>query len=182
MKNLARPVTADDLLRMGEDGLSRELIRGEVREMPPPGAEHGWITGKLHAALGHHILERKLGKIFTAETGFLLERGPDTVRAPDFAFILADRLPGPVPRKYLALAPDLVVETLSLDDRPGAVAEKVAAWLRFGVRLVWVLDPESRTVAVHRPTREPRVLMEGDRIDGEDVVPGFTVPVADLWD
>ena len=182
MKNLVRPVTADELLRMPDNGVRRELIRGEVREMPPPGEEHGWVTGKIHAILGNFILERKLGRFLTAETGFLLERDPDTVRAPDFAFTRAARLRGPATKKHSSVPPDLVVETLSPDDRPGYVAGKVADWLRFGVRLVWVLDPDRRTVTVHRPGADPRVLQQGESLDGGDVVPGFRVAVAGLWD
>ena len=181
MKNIFPLHTADDLFRMSHDGVRRELIRGEIREMPPAGAEQGAITGTFHVRLGHHILERQLGRLFAAETGFLIARDPDTVRAPDCAFVCAERLPDPLPKKYLPLCPDLAVETISPGDRAAAVHEKVSEWLQSGVRLVWVLDTGQRTAAVHRAGTEMRVLGPGDYLDGEDVVPGFRIGVRDLW-
>jgi Uma2 family endonuclease len=181
MKQTTRAVTADELLRMSADGVHRELIRGEVREMPPPGEEHGWVTEKLNVIVGHFILAGKRGRFVASETGFILERNPDTVRAPDFAFTRAERLVGPASKKYATVPPDLVIETVSPNDRPGEIAEKVAAWLRWGVRLVWVVDPEARTVTVHRSEREPVVLREGQFLDGEDVLSGFRVSIDEIW-
>lgn len=181
MKHTSRSVTADELLQMNADGVRHELIRGLLREMPLLGEEHGWVTGKLSAILGHFILESKLGRFVAAETGFLLERNPDTVRAPDFAFTRAERLVGPATKKYATIPPDLVIETVSPNDRPGEIAEKVAAWLRWGVPLVWVIDPDSRTVAIHRQAKDVVVLNEGQFLEGEDVVPGFRLAVEEIW-
>ena len=181
MKQTTRAVTADELFRMSSDGVRRELIRGEVRELPPAGEEHGWVTEKLNAIVGHHILAGKLGRFVAAETGFILERNPDTVRAPDFAFTRAEGLVGPANKKYATIPPDLVIETVSPNDRPGEIAEKVAAWLRWGVRLVWVVDPEARTVTVHRAGKESSILKEGQFLDGEDVIPGFRVSLDEIW-
>ena len=119
--------------------------------------------------------------LFAAETGFILEKNPDTVRAPDIAFVRASRLPHPLPRKYLTIPPDLAVETLSPDDRPRRVKEKINQLLKSGVRLIWVVDPQTRTVTVHRPPMEPRVLHDGDFLEGEEVVPGFRFPVTEIW-
>ncbi len=181
MENVAKLSTADDLYHMSHDGVRRELIRGGIREMPLAGAEHGAIAGTIHALLWHQVLALRLGKVFAAETGFLVERNPDTVRAPDCAFVRADRLPSPLPKTYLPFAPDLAVEVNSPGDRPQAVREKVAQWLDAGALTVWVLDPRSRTVAVYRPGAEPRIFRSGDYLEGEDVVPGFRVEVESLW-
>jgi len=116
--------TAEQLLRAGDIGRC-ELIRGELRMMIPPGAEHGRIAMSLSLRIGNHVLARDLGTVYAAETGFRLTRGPDTVRAPDLGFVRAGRPPAPK-RGYYPGAPDLAVEVLSPDDRPGYVREKVA--------------------------------------------------------
>lgn len=182
MKKLEHLVTADQLLAMERGRARHELIRGEVREMPPAGAEHGAITSNIQIPLGSFVREHKLGRVFAAETGFLLERDPDTVRAPDCAFVSAERLSGGIPRKYLPFAPDLAVETVSPEDRPTRLWSKVKQWLESGTRLVWVIEPKRRTVTVHSPGREPRTLEDGDVLDGEDIVPGFRLAVTDLWE
>jgi Uma2 family endonuclease len=181
MKHLTHPLTADDLFRMSHDGVRRELVRGEAREMAPAGGEHGWTSGNIYGHLYTYNRKKKLGFLFAAETGFVIERNPDTVRAPDCAFVRVDRLTRPLPKKYVPLAPDLAVETVSPADRAGEVREKVTMWLQSGVRLVWVLDPAKRTVTVHHSGCQPRMLREGDFLEGEDVVPGFRVAVRDLW-
>src|SRR5262245_30810434 len=181
MKNLIQPVTAEELFQMSHDGVRRELVRGEVKEMPPAGGEHGSTTGTLNAILWNFVREKKLGRVFAAETGFIIARNPDTVRAPDCAFVRAEGLPGPVPKKYLPFPPDLAAETVSPNDRPGEIDEKIADWLQSGVRLLWVLDPDQRMVTVYRSGSQPRTLKEGEFLEGEDVVPGFRVAVAELW-
>ncbi len=185
MKNLEHLVTADQLLAMERGRVCHELIRGEVREMPPPGAEHGAVTLNIQAPLYNFVREHQLGRVFAAETGFLIERDPDTVRAPDCAFVRAERLAGGVPKKYCPFAPDLAVETElpddSPDDRPRRLEDKVKQWLDCGARLVWVIDPARRTVTVHSPNGEPRTLRDQDLLGGEDVVPGFRMAIADLW-
>lgn len=182
MKDLNHLVTADVLLEMSHDGVLRELIRGEVTEMAPAGERHGWTTGKLHALLGGFILLKKLGRFYSAETGFLIERNPDTVRAPDFAFVRTERVQDLAPGNFIPFAPDLVVEILSEHDRPGEVQEKIAQWLRSGASLVWLIDPDLQEVSVHRLGKKPRILKDADALTGEKVVPGFSIPVAELWD
>ena len=171
--------TAEQLLRAGDIGRC-ELIRGELRMMIPAGGEHGRITGKLTCAVGNHVMSRQLGTFYAAETGFILSRDPDTVRAPDVAFIRADRAAPPA-RGYVPGAPDLAVEVLSPDDRPGYVREKVAEWLEAGAHAVWVVDPRDRTVTVHTAGEAPTVLQGADTLRGGDVLPGFAVEVAEIF-
>jgi Uma2 family endonuclease len=181
MKETARPVTAEELARLPRNGMRRELVRGEVREMPPNGGEHGAATATVTIRLGSFVSKRRLGQLFGAETGFLIGREPDTVLGPDCGFVSAERLPQPIPKKFLPLAPDLAVETLSPEDRPREVREKVARWLAGGTRMVWVLDPDRCRVSVHRPGAEPRSFEAEDILEGEEVLPGFKVRVADLF-
>jgi Uma2 family endonuclease len=180
MRNLARPVTAEELMALPSFEGRRELVRGEVREMPPPGGLHGYATGNLHASLHSFVRERGLGFVLT-EVGFLIERDPDTVLGPDCAFIRKDRLSLPFPETYLRMAPDLAVETLSPNDRRREVREKVTRWLAAGVKLVWVINPRRQTVAVHRSGAADRFLESREELDGEEVIPGFRIPVAAIF-
>jgi Uma2 family endonuclease len=174
--------TAEELLRLPRDGLRHELVRGELRTMAPTGSEHSVVTATFVVSLGHHVLVHQLGQIMTGEPGFRLTSDPDTVRAPDVAFVRQERVPATgVPRAYWPGAPDLAVEVISPNDLYTEVDEKVADWLELGTRLVFVVNPRRRTVAVHRPGQPVRVLAEGDVLDGEDVVPGWTLPVRDLF-
>lgn len=127
------------------------------------------------------MLDRGLGKISMAETGFLVSRAPDTVRAPDLAFVSKARLPTERVTGWGTVIPDLVVEVVSPSDRATEVREKVEDWLRAGVRLVWVVYPSVRTVDVYRPGSDVRVLGEADVLEGEDVVPGFSLPVRQIF-
>jgi Uma2 family endonuclease len=171
--------TAEQLLQAGDIGRC-ELVKGELRMMIPPAYEHGRITFRFGYLLGAHVEPRRLGTILAAETGFLLSRDPDTVRAPDVAFVRAEREPGPI-RGYFPGAPDLAVEVLSPEDRPGSVREKVAEWLEAGTLAVWVVDPRQRTVTVHEPNHEPRVRGESECLRGGEVLPGFELPVREIF-
>jgi Uma2 family endonuclease len=171
--------TAEELLRAGDIGRC-ELIRGELRMMIPAGDEHGRTVVSLTCAVGNHVAARQLGVLHGAETGFILARDPDTVRAPDLAFTRAERASPPA-RGFVPGAPDLAVEVLSPDDRPGYVREKVAEWLEAGTLAVWVVDPRDRTVSVHEPERPPSVFGEADRVPGGHLLPGFVLPVRDLF-
>jgi Uma2 family endonuclease len=179
---LTKPMTADELLAMPDDGLRYELVKGELRMAPPPGSEHGEITMNLAGPLYQHVKNNNLGVVFAAETGFKLESNPDTVRAPDVAFVRRERvhetgrLPG-----YSSGAPDLAVEVLSPSDRTIKVEEKVAAWLEAGARMVWVASPKLRTVTVYRSLTDITVLTGHDMLEGGDVVPGFRIEVADVF-
>jgi len=176
------PYTADQLLRMPDDGSRYELVAGALRKMTPAGWEHGTVGGYLSTLLGQHVLEHGLGRVFLAETGFLLARDPDTVRAPDIAFIHKDHLPAEKPKEaFWPGAPDLAVEVVSPGDTVGEVDEKVKAWLDAGAAMVWLVDPAWKSVTVYRSAREIQTLTEEDRLDGQDVVPGFRCRVADIF-
>jgi len=174
-------MTADELLRLKLPDKRTELVRGVLVVREPPGYLHGRVAAKLAHFLMNHVGANDLGCVLAAETGFKLSTDPDTVRAPDVAFIRRDRLPEPPPTGYAELAPDLVVEVLSPDDRPGEVLAKVADWLNADVKLVWVVDPRHRCVRVYRENGSESLLTERGALDGEDVVPGFTCPVATIF-
>jgi Uma2 family endonuclease len=175
-----RVMTAEELLALPDDGLRRELVKGELRSMSPMGDEHGDITMELAWWLSQHVRARRLGKVYAAETGFVLARNPDTVRAADVAFVRREHLT-PRQRRFREIAPDLVAEVISPTDRPREVVEKVQDWLAAGTRMVLVVDPPRRTVAVHRPDAPPVVLTEADTLEGGDVVPGWSLPVHVLF-
>ena len=176
-------LTAEDLLRLDSEDVRGELIRGVLHETMSTGEEHGWIVMKLGALLMTFIMPGKLGRLIGSDSGIWLERDPDTVREPDIAFTLAERLPlgGPV-TGYAEVVPDLVVEIVSPNDRPGEVADKTAMWLGFGVRLVWLVRPDSRTIEAHRSSGEVVMLGEGDALDGLDVLPGFSCDLRAIFD
>ena len=179
---LTRPITADELLAMPDDGYRYELVKGELIQMSPTGDERGQVTVTLTAALYLHVKKYNLGRVYAAETGFKLESEPDTVRAPDIAFVSRERVEatGTLPG-FRSGAPDLVVEVLSPSDRIGRVEAKVTQWLETGSRMVWVVSPRLKTVTVYRSLSEIVTLAEKDVLDGGDVVPGFEINVADIF-
>jgi Uma2 family endonuclease len=176
-------MTADELLRLPRGRARHELVRGELRTMPPTGFEHGEETADISASLVMHVRAHQLGRVVTGEPGFRLTTNPDTVRAPDVAFVRRERLPARVARRgYFDGAPDLAVEVISPIDLYTEVDEKVAEWLEHGTRLVFVVNPRRRTVAVHGNDGSVRVLGIEDTLDGEDVVPGWTLPIRDIFE
>lgn len=178
MSTQTRLMTADEFLMMPDDGLLHELVRGEVVTMSLPGGEHGEVAGEIFWRITNQAKSAKLGKTYAAETGFLIERDPDTVRGPDVAFVRAERLHEITnPKKYIPFAPDLAVEVRSPNDRSDQVDEKVQEWLAAGSRAVWTADPAAKTVTVYRPGVEPITLTEDEIIDGGDVLPGFACRV-----
>jgi len=175
-------ITADQLLRMPSDGYRYELVAGELRRMPPSGWIHGDTGGRLHSLLGHHVLQNALGKIFFAETGFLLARDPDTVRGADIAFIRKDHLPSTPPKEaFWPGAPDLAVEVVSPGDTLAEIDEKVKAWLAAGSSMVWVVNPNWRNVTVYRSAADIHVLTQNDELSGQEVVPGFRCRVSEIF-
>ena len=175
-----RLMTAEELLALPDDGMRHDLVKGELRSMAPPGDEHGEITMELGGWLRQHVKSHRLGKVYAAETGFLLSRNPDTVLAPDVSFVRRERLT-PRQRGFREIAPDLVAEVISPTDRPREVAEKVQDWLAAGTQMVLVVDPPRRTLTVHRPAAAPLVLTEDDTLDGGDVVPDWLLPIRLLF-
>lgn len=167
-------MTADELLQTPPPNKRTELVRGVLVVREPAGFRHGVVSAALTRLLGAHVETHGLGVVLAAETGFHIERDPDTVRAPDVAFVRRDRIPEPVPLGFPALAPDLVVEVMSPGDRPGETLAKVSDWLNAGARLVWVVDPVRRQARVYRSDGSETVLGERESLDGEDVAPGFS--------
>jgi Uma2 family endonuclease len=178
-----QPLTADDLLAMADDGFRYELVAGELRKMAPAGSQHGRVAHNIELDLGRHVKANDLGVVFAAETGFKLRGNPDTVRAPDVAFVEKKRFNqvGDVPG-YWPGAPDLAVEVLSPGDNDADVEENVFDWLDAGARLVIVLNPRKRTATAYRSRSSIRVHTESETIDATDVVPGWTFVVARAFD
>ena len=168
-------------MRLG-DGLRGELIRGVFCEMSQPGPRHGQIAMRLGSQLFSYVEALRIGTVF-GEFGVLLERDPDTVRAPDAAYISYDRLPkGGVTDRYGEIVPELVVEVVSPSDRRSEVYDKSRMWLHSGAQLVWAVFPASRTVEVHRAGDEAvETLSEADSLDGTPVLAGFSYPLSRLF-
>ena len=175
-------MTAEDLLKLPRGRFRYELIEGELKQMSPGGHDHGRIGMDLSAPLHQYVKASKLGKVYLAETGFLLNADPDTVRAPDIAFIRQDRVAQVGRSKgFWQGAPDLAVEVISPSDTLGELEDKVRMWLDAGTRLVWIVSPKMATVTVYRSLTDVEILTETDTLDGGDVVPGFKFPVAELF-
>ena len=175
-------MTADELFRLPDDNSRYALVRGELQRMTLAGFRHGAIAVNLTVPVGQHVRRHRRGIVCGAETGFVLERNPDTVLAPDLAFVRRERIPASgVPPTFWDGAPDLAVEVLSPGDRPGETAAKVSAWLAAGARLVWVADPRDASVTVHEPGRTARRRGKSDVLDGGPLLPGFRLPVADIF-
>ncbi|MCE2502016.1 MAG: Uma2 family endonuclease [Dehalococcoidia bacterium] len=176
-------LTADDLLRLHSEGVRGELIMGVLHETVSNGLEHGEVVVNLASEFHGFVRPRRLGRVAGSDSGIQLERDPDTVREPDIAFISADRLPLDVRvRGYSQVVPDLVVEVVSPSDRPAPVYDKAQMWLRFGVRLVLVVDPETRSILALPSEGSARTFAENDTLDCGDVLPGFSCPVRNIFD
>ena len=175
-------MTADELLVMPDDGFSYELIKGELIRMPPPGHIHGRVTMRIAGPLYQYVLSNNLGIVYAAETGFLIHQNPDTVRAPDAAFVEQRRVDSAVEGEgYWVGAPDLAVEVVSPSDSVGYVEDKVEQWIEAGSRLVWVISPKLRTVTVYRSLANITILTEKDTLDGNDVLSGFRIRVEEIF-
>ena len=173
-------LTAKDVERIDIPGKQVELVRGRLVVREPPGTWHGAVAARLGYFLSDFVNRQGLGLVFAQDTGFKIASDPDTVRAPDVAFVVREREHLARTRGYAALAPDLLAEILSPDDRPGEVLAKIADWLAAGTRLVWVVDPERREVRVYREDGSLTVLGESDALDGENLLPGFSCLIADV--
>lgn len=174
--------TVADLWELPKHGRRYELVRGELREMAAASGEHGEVGAGMAARLWNHVVPAGLGRVSSAETGFVIARDPDTVLVPDVAVVLNARLPDREQRRrFMPVVPDLAVEIISQTERGPQIARKVALYLDAGVAAVWVLEPRSRTVVAHRPDGSPVVLGEDATLSGGTLLPGFRVAVADLF-
>jgi len=178
-----RLLTADDLLRMYGRGVRGELIRGVLCETMATGQRHGKIVMNLGSELRVFAKARRLGTLVGSDSGVWLERDPDTVREPDLAFTSVERLPlGEDVPGYAEIVPDLVVEVRSPSDSRRDVNDKARMWLSHGVRLVWVVHPDARTVDVHLAEGDVSTVGGDDALDGGDVLPGFSCALSDIFD
>ncbi len=176
-----RAITADEFLLMPdpEDGSQTELVRGEVISMPVPGGLHGACCSRVNRTLGNFVDGNRLGHVLSNDAGFITHRDPDSVRGADVSYWSKERLKE-VPVGYIDVPPDLAVEVLSPGNTTRAIREKLEEYFERGVRMVWVVSPEDRTVTIYRTLNEGRILHESATVTGEDVLPGFTCAVADL--
>ena len=174
-----RPLTAEELLAMPDDGMRHELVRGELTTMVPAGWDHGKVGGIIEDHLRQHVKANRLGVVPMSDTGYLLARNPDTVRAPDVSFVRLER--DRTERGFYPGVPDLAVEVISPTDRYAEVEEKTREYLRAGTRMVIVVDPQGKTARVHTATAT-RDLGIDDTIDGADVVPGWKLPLREIFE
>lgn len=181
MQPHGRPMTAEELQELPDDGQRHELQAGVLLSEPLPMRPHARIQARLLRCLAEFVEERGMGEVFDA-TGFVLSRDPDTVRGPDVSFVSADRLAAaPDESRFFPGAPDLAVEIVSPSNRPDEIRAKVADYLAAGSRMVWVVDPGTETVTVYRTLLAPRRLSIDALLDGEDVVPGFALRIETLF-
>jgi Uma2 family endonuclease len=174
-------VTAEAFWQLPETEQHRELVRGEVVETMPPGGRHGIIALVIGSQLRSWALTGPGGYV-GGESGFILARNPDTVRAPDVFYVRADRLPeGGIPEAFWDMAPDLAIEIVSPSESADEVREKVRDYLAAGTPLVWVVYPRSQEVLVHTPDGAAHTYSGQDILQHADVLPGFTCVVADLF-
>ena len=174
-------LTAGELLRLHSEGIRGELIQGVFCETMSTGREHGEIAANTAFELLSFVKPRRLGVVTTSDSGVLLERDPDTVREPDVAFFAADRIGPEREPRFSDVVPDLVVEIISPSDDLDNVFNKARMWLSFGVKLVWVVHPDTRSVDVHRDGRNVMPMDEHGVLGGEDVLPGFSCPVSSIF-
>ncbi len=176
-------LTADDLLRLYGEGVRGELILGVLCETMPAGGRHGEVALTLGAEIMSYVRPRRLGRVAGTDSGVRLSRNPDTVREPDLAYFSAQTLPLDArPLGYYEVIPDLVAEVASPNDRPQEVHDKCHMWINAGVPMVLELQPESRSIRVHRRGQPIVTLTEENVLDGGDVLPGFSCPVGELFE
>jgi Uma2 family endonuclease len=178
---MVQPITTADQLFQSPDLGRCELLRGELIMMSPAGSKHGMIALRMGSLLSAFVERQGLGVILGAETGFRVATNPDTVLAPDAAFISEKRVGKSLPDGYFPGAPDLAVEVVSPNDRAGDVIAKVQDWLTAGCAAVWIVDPKSQTVTVYGADRRAATLTSGDTLTGGDLLPGFSASVAGIF-
>jgi Uma2 family endonuclease len=177
-----RTITGEELARMPGTDLC-ELVDGRIVPMTPTGEEHGRIEGNVYRAIDSWVRPRQLGKVLVGEVGIYTRRNPDSVRAADVLFISTDRYARrSAPSGFLDVAPELVVEILSPRDTVMALTGKLREYFAIGVTLVWVIDPAARRVYAYRAITDVREYAETDRLRADEVLPGFEIPVASLFE
>ncbi|HEX7807396.1 MAG TPA: Uma2 family endonuclease [Thermoanaerobaculia bacterium] len=170
-------MSADELLQLPDDGFRYELVRGELRKMSPSGARHGEVAANINTSLGPHVRQNGLGKLYGADAGFRLSRNPDTVRAPDLAFVRTERAVRTA--GFFEGPPDVAFEVVSPSDSYTEIDEKTLDWLRAGTRVVVIADPRTMSVRVHRSASAHSVT---DVLELDDVIPGWRMPLAEIFE
>lgn len=179
---VASSITTAEQLAQEASRLGRcELVRGELIMMSPASPLHGRIANRVASIITNFVDAHRLGAVFAAETGFIIERDPDTVRAPDVSFLRTERATNLPKRGFYPGPPDLAVEVLSPDDTASEVLDKVAQWLEAGTVSVWVIDPQRRTLTVSRADQPSRTLRDHEELADEPLLPGLRVQVAELF-
>jgi Uma2 family endonuclease len=173
-------LTGEAFFELGDIG-SCELVDGKVVAMTPPGGGHGGLQSRLVVELGIFLRHEKRGHLVSGETGIFTRRNPDKVRGMDIAFISYQRLPGPLPKQYLEVAPELVVEIVSPNDSWSYVRQKIKEYFAIGVERVWIVDPDDQTVLMYRSETTHESLGVGDTLVGEGPLAGFSMPVAAVF-
>jgi Uma2 family endonuclease len=182
MSTTVHSMTAAELLRLPTDGQRYELIRGELRQRTPAGPTHGRLAMRIAAHLFQHVESHSLGTVFAAETGFQLAQDPDTVRAPDVAFVSQERSEAVGETEgFWPGAPDVAVEVISPSDRYTDVEDKVVEWLEAGSRMVIVVNPRQRSVTVYHSRTDVIRLTEADTLEGGEVIPGWHLPIREVF-
>lgn len=177
----AKLVTPEDLYELDDDVAKYDLIDGVLYRMAPPGGDHGYTTVRLTSRLAIFVDRYGLGRVY-AETTYVLARDPATALTPDASFVRSERIIPPDHEKFLEQAPDIAVEVRSPSNSLPLIARKMERYLAHGVRLGWTVDPSRKSVTVYEPDNPPRMLANGDVLDGGDVLPGFELPLRDLFD
>ena len=175
-------MTAEELMQLPDDGFRYELVNGELEKMSPPGFPHGRVAMRLGIYVGKFILDQGLGEAVAAETGFKLTSNPDTVLAPDFAFVTNEQFEqGKDIEGYWPGPPELAVEVLSPSDRAGKVKQKISRWFNFGTKQVWIVDPKHSTVTVFRSPSDVTVFSGSDDLEAQDLLPGFRISLGQIF-
>ena len=178
-----RLMTAEELLAMPDDGYRYELVRGELVKLMGTGVEHAYTADNCYGSIRDYVMGANLGRVFSSQLGYILARDPDTVRIPDLAFIRRERLDAVgVIRGYFPGPPDLAIEVISPNDRYRDVRNKITDYFAAGTLMVILLEPDARTARVHRSPTDVVILTDGDTLDGGDVVPGWSMPVAEIFE
>jgi len=176
-------ITAEEYRRLEPppDGSRVELVRGELIQVCRPGFRHGFSQVRVSSLLDQYAWPKRLGRV-VVETGIVTERDPDTVRGPDVSYWSAETLPlSLIPAGYPDVAPDLAIEVLSPSNVMTKIRDKMREYFERGVRMVWLIDPEARTLTVYRSLDEGQVLHEAATVQADDILPGFRCQVADLF-
>lgn len=183
MATTLKITTAEELEAIPDDGFRYELIRGELIRMSPAGAGHGTVAFLFGFHLANYLIPRKLGRCYTADTGFALAKSPDTVFAPDFSYVHVDRLALIAnPLVYIEVPPDLVLDVLSPTDRIVKLKQKARAWLDFGTRVVVTINPRNRETSIYRSGAEVQILTADETIELPDIAPGWSLPLRKLFE